>query len=383
MNERRALARGRAPASAAGELGAAARSGRAARRGSVCTAGRGRSVGSSSDRRRAGELLAPVGELRLQHLARAASSRCQTAKSAYWIGSSGSGEGRPRRRPRRAPPARATRTPSDQPSATMWCRSASSTCSSGAEAQQERPRSSGPRGEVERPRGASSRPAARPRPRAPPAAGRARSTTRQRAAAPAAATTWTGSPVDRGEGGAQRPRGGARSRSRLRAQRRDVERPARARSAHGDVVGGAAGLELVEEPEPLLGEGERQRSPLARHAATSGGVPRRPRRRAGAARSRAASAADGRAPRRASRSGSSTPSRSRSRDDHLRRQQRVAAEVEEVVVRRRPARRPQHLGPDAGEQLLDRRRAARTCVARGRAPASGAGSAGGPPCRWA
>ena len=40
--------------------------------------------------------------------------------------------------------------------------------------------------------------------------------------------------------------------------------------------------------------------------------------------------------------------------DHLRRQQRVAAQVEEVVVRPDPLE-PEHLGPDAGEDLLDRR----------------------------
>ena len=56
----------------------------------LCTGGRGRSVGSSSARR-AGQPLAPVGELPLQRLAPRASSRCQTAKSAYWTASSGSG----------------------------------------------------------------------------------------------------------------------------------------------------------------------------------------------------------------------------------------------------------------------------------------------------
>ena len=51
-----------------GQLGAAGATGRAAPR-KLCTAGRGRSVGSSSSGGSARELLAPVGELRLQHLA--------------------------------------------------------------------------------------------------------------------------------------------------------------------------------------------------------------------------------------------------------------------------------------------------------------------------
>ena len=46
-------------------------------------------------RRRPGELLAPVGELPLEHLAAAASRAARAAKSAYCTGSAGSGEGRP------------------------------------------------------------------------------------------------------------------------------------------------------------------------------------------------------------------------------------------------------------------------------------------------
>ena len=79
-------ARGRRRSSVEAEMGAAR---------SSAPRGRGRSVGSVEQRRRAGELLAPVGELRLQRPPLASQRRCQTAKSAYCTGSSGSGEGSP------------------------------------------------------------------------------------------------------------------------------------------------------------------------------------------------------------------------------------------------------------------------------------------------
>ena len=64
-----------------------------------------------------------------------------------------------------------------------------------------------------------------------------------------------------GEGRAQRPRGAARSRRGLRASAATSSAPRRRRRR--DVVGGSSGLELVEEPEALLREGERRRAGLA------------------------------------------------------------------------------------------------------------------------
>ena len=61
---------------------------------------RPRAVGGQlQDPRSPGELPAPVGELRREHLPAAASRRCQEAKSAYWSGSSGRARGTPAKRP--------------------------------------------------------------------------------------------------------------------------------------------------------------------------------------------------------------------------------------------------------------------------------------------
>ena len=168
------------------------------------------------------------------------------------------------------------------------------------------------------------------------------------------------------------PRGAARSRSRLRCERRHVERPAQAHGG-GDVVGRAAGLELVEEPQPLLGERERQRA-VARRPARSGGAAaaRRAARRAPRS-ARPAPATVGASNR--LRSGSSTSNASRTRAITW-----VASSEWPPSSKKlswTPTRStPQHLGPDAGQQLLDRR--ARRDDRRRPAPArrrSGAGSA--------
>ena len=60
--------------------------------------------------------------------------RCQTAKSAYWMGSSG-GARRPRRRRRRGRDL-ADSTPMDQPSETMWCMHSEADVLARAEAKQ-------------------------------------------------------------------------------------------------------------------------------------------------------------------------------------------------------------------------------------------------------
>ena len=75
------------------------------------------------ERRRPRPAAAPEGELPGQRLPES-QRRCQTAKSAYWIGSSGSGDGRPGERPvERA--SSCSRTPTDQPSPRCGARSRS------------------------------------------------------------------------------------------------------------------------------------------------------------------------------------------------------------------------------------------------------------------
>ena len=148
--------------------------------------------------------------------------------------------------------------------------------------------------------------------------------------------------------------------------------PAR-RSGAGDVVGGAAGLELVEEPEPLLGEGERAAAP-SRGTGTSGAAC------AGLSRLRRASTICGQrrprsAPRRARAAGSSTPSASRTRATTWVASERVAAELEEVVVdadsRRGPAPRAQIVGHEPPRSAC----AGRPATPPRAAASSGAGSA--------
>ena len=67
---------------------------RRARRGRSAPPAAGGRVGSSSTPARRRAAAVQYASCSLQHLA-LSHSRCQTAKSAYWIGSSGSGEGRP------------------------------------------------------------------------------------------------------------------------------------------------------------------------------------------------------------------------------------------------------------------------------------------------
>ena len=70
------------------------RAARAAPPRSSGRAGRGRSVGRSSTRARRRAARASRRAAR-SSASPASQRRCQTAKSAYWTGSSGSGEGRP------------------------------------------------------------------------------------------------------------------------------------------------------------------------------------------------------------------------------------------------------------------------------------------------
>ena len=155
-------------------------------------------------------------------------------------------------------------------------------------------------------RAASSRPAAATRlPRGPPAAPD-RSTTGSRHGLQGG-TTWTGRPPT------------PRSRAQHLVAAHDLAEgaprapPSRASPSKPDARPGccraAARLEPIEEPEPLLGEGERQ---LARPSGT-----RRTAAPAAAARRcsiAGGQAGHGRAPRRSARSGSSTPKASRTRE---------------------------------------------------------------------
>ena len=118
-------------------------------------------------------------------------------------------------------------------------------------------------------------------------------------------------------------------------QRRRVQR-ARQAQRDGDVVDRAPRLQLVQEPEPLLRERERQRARRARPGRAAA-APAAPRGAAPPPRS-ASSATVGAS--KSARSGSSTPNTSRIRDDHPRGQQRVPAQLEEVVVAPPPAPRP-------------------------------------------
>ena len=165
------------------------------------------------------------------------------------------------------------------------------------------------------------------------------------------------------------------------AERRHVERPVEAQGRR-HVVDGAARLQLVEEPEPLLGEGERQAARRAGGTGTSGGAAVPSRARRAAPRPRAASPATVGASNSA-RSGSSTPSALAQPRHHLGGEQRVAAELEEVVVHADPlaaastsAQIPASSSSTGVRGAGVRRRGARGRLRRRQ-------GACGPPCRWA
>ena len=144
------------------------------------------------------------------------------------------------------------------------------------------------------------------------------------------------------------PRGGARSPPRQSASTPRSQRPFDAQR-HRDVVERAARLELIDEPEALLGERQGQRSLPRRGPEADARLA--PLRSAAASTRAARSATAG--PRR-DRAAASRRRRLAQARHHPRRQQRVAAQVEEVVVHPDPFE-PEELGPDAGEDLFDRR----------------------------
>ena len=240
----------------------------------------------------------------------AASSRCQSGVVGVLDRQLGQRRrAAPRGTPRRAPPARRRRRPSDQPSVTMWCIVRSSTWSSSAQPEQAW-RGQRPAGQVERPPGLLG---GQPR-------GLGLAVGRRRAAqvrSSSARSSRLGDDLHRARRRPSRtwsaaPRAAGRSR-------RSAARSASASSGPVEPDGGRhvegrlAGRQLVEEPERLLRERERERPGRSTRAERRRGRPRSAAARRALLDARG-QRGDGRAPRRASRSGSSTPKASRSRE---------------------------------------------------------------------
>ena len=373
MNERRALAPAQRPqprrASVAGRSAASAR--RRGRRHRRAAAGRWADL----QRRQAGELPVPVGELRSQRLAREPAA---LPGGVVGVLDRQLGQRRglaARGRPRRAPRPRGSR---------RRATSRRRRCGASSPGRRARGRRAGAgrRGRAARARG---RRAARP-PRA----------TRSRARRGRSVLGEVGEVLDGqrqlervgddlpgdaaivGEGRAQhlvaaddlaeRPCG---------ARRRRVGREA---DGGGDVVGGAAGLELVEEPEPLLrergGQGPRAATRSIGGASGPVAVGQGPLDQAGQARRRSAPRRrPAAAPRRRTRS------RMRPRSWMARSEWPPSSKKLSWTPIRVDA---EHLGPDRGQGLLDRP-AGRDEVGALGEPGAGRGRAGpcGRPCRWA
>ena len=141
-----------------------------------------------------------------------------------------------------------------------------------------------------------------------------------------------------------------------------VERPAQP-DRRGDVVAPALRLQLMEEPEPLLGPGERL-------VTLPGGALDGERRRAVAATDQGVQPAgqllDRRVLEQLAHRGvhGERPAHPR---HQLGGEERVAAQVEEVVARADPGRRPvEELRPEPGQDLLDRRGPGRRVPPRAR-----------------
>ena len=260
-----------------------------------------------------GQLLAPVGELALPAPRRVS----QLPLPGGEVGVLDRQLGQRRRPPRgegRVERRQLAQQDADRPAVgdDVVHRRAAATCSLAAEPQQ---RGRGAAGRAPGRRGAAPRsPASAPRlgsprrrgqrPRGRPAAA-ATATGRARSPAPARPSTLAKvvrSASWRRTISAKRRRQGAATSSAPASAHRDR-----------DVVERAARLELVEEPEPLLGERERQRPPVARRRRERRRPRRPPPRAAAPPRPLAASPATVGASKSA-RSGSSTPNASRTRD---------------------------------------------------------------------
>ena len=296
-------------------------------------------------------------------------SRCQTAKSAYCTGSGGSGSGLPaperrveRRqlaRKHRGRPARRT---------TMWCSASTSTCSSAPTAGSGSPGSAAPppgRTAARRPASTSSAP---PRHAGP---GRPDTSATGSGNGPGGSITWRGR--SRPAPATSRVRSTscrATHRAQRRAQRVHVQRCRRSRAPrHRHVVLSAPGLELVQEPQPLLRERQRQHPVPAHRGHRRGGqAPATPRRPPPPARPPSGRrTAPPAAPRPRAPPGPATPPGWPAASGRPgRRSCRAAPDpvhAQHLAPRSRPAAPP-----------VDRARRRRTRRRRGRAP-SGAGSA--------
>ncbi len=296
--------------------------------------------------RRARQPLPPVAELPLQHLARAAARAARRRSRRTAPAAPAAATPARRGTPRRAPTSSRKSTPMLQPSETMWCMHSSSTCSS-SPSRSSRARNSGPAARSKGRAGFLARAAASSPPPAPPRP--ARRGPRRGARSPRTARSpATGAPST------------SRKTVRRASCRRTISPSARSsaaassappsRSACGDVVEGAPRLEPVQEPEPLLREGERQR-PRALRTGATGGSAGAPARRVSSTRA-ASSATVG--PSNSARSGSSTPNSCRTRETTRVASSECPPSSKKSSVDAHPLQ-AQHLRPDPRHHLLRRR----------------------------
>ena len=159
--------------------------------------------------------------------------------------------------------------------------------------------------------------------------------------------------------------------AKAKAARRIADDPQRGRY----VVGGVPGLQLIEKPQSLLREGERQAARSARPIGSPATPPRRRVARRSARRGRRSSAWR-------TGCGAALAARTHAKcENDLHGQQRVPAELEEIIVDA-DALEPEDLGEDAAQRLF-RGVPRRDIAGRDLRSRSGAGSARGRFCRWA
>ena len=331
--------------------------------------------------RRPARRCSPVGELPLQHLALqpAAAARRRSRRTAP---AAPAGRGpRPGRRRRRGRRARARRTPIDQPSADDVVHGQQQHVLRSAQAQQARPRSSGPAARSNGAPASARAQATTAASRGSLGAGRCRSTTGRRQPAGGGDDLHRAA-VRGGEGGAQGlVAAHQRVEGALQGRRRRAARPgARRRGCCRRRCPARAG------PGTTAAAGRRRagRAPVARDGspAASGGR-RGPRRRRGGAGADAARRGRPRWGPRTGPAGAAPPRRRRA----------PGPPPGSPAGSGRPGRRsrpctptrgtPEQLGPDGGDRLLLRRAggdvAPRRCYRRPRRARAGPC---GRPCRW-
>ena len=263
----------------------------------------------------------------------------------------------------------------------MWCRVSSSTCSAGA-SRSSVARSSGPRRQVERAPGLLARPArAASASRRPAGSAREVDHRQRRAARPGAITLHAArrrraAKVVRSASWRRDDLGEARARGPATSSA-----PSQPHGASGCCRRGLPGSSWSRNQSRCWAKDSGSVA-VARHAARAAARPARsgaagarldPPRRAPATVGASNSA----------RSGSSTPKAVAHPRDDLGGQQRVAAQLEEVVVRRPPARRraPRpRCRPAAPRSACA---APRRLLAGGAGARPGRAAPCGPPCRWA